>query len=95
MTGEEFEAQYAANSGITIARLRELGRIVAPCSCDYEGCEGWQSVNGEDWLAWQVLGLGDPKVAAKRAVAGIMQAADAAIARPTASQQASDEPPRT
>jgi hypothetical protein len=52
MTAEEFERQYAARSGITVEQLRELGRIVAPCDCGEEGCEGWQSTTlerlGED-----------------------------------------------
>jgi len=42
MTAEEFERAYAERSGITVERLRELGRIVAPCDCGEEGCEGWQ-----------------------------------------------------
>lgn len=43
MTADEFEAAYAERSGITVARLRELGRIVAPCECGDDTCEGWQS----------------------------------------------------
>lgn len=45
MTAEEFEAAYARRSGITVARLRELGRIVVPCRCGEEDCEGWASVS--------------------------------------------------
>ena len=59
MTAEEFERQYAARSGITVTRLRELGRIVAPCDCGEEGCEGWQSTTLErlaDEAAWKVGG---------------------------------------
>jgi hypothetical protein len=44
MTAEEFERAYAERSGITVERLRELGRIVAPCDCGEEICEGWQSL---------------------------------------------------
>jgi hypothetical protein len=47
MTGEEFERQYAARCGKTVEELRALGRGVRPCNCDYEGCEGWQSVSKE------------------------------------------------
>lgn len=47
MTAEEFERQYAERSGITVERLRELGRIVAPCDCGDELCEGWQSTTAE------------------------------------------------
>lgn len=48
-TAEQFELEYASRSGITVERLRELGRIVAPCDCGDEICEGWQSVNGQDY----------------------------------------------
>jgi hypothetical protein len=46
-TAEEFERQYARRSGITVERLRELGRTVRPCHCDDTGCEGWQSISTE------------------------------------------------
>lgn len=46
ITAEEFERQYAANSNQTVEQLRAKGRIVAPCDCDYELCQGWKSVNG-------------------------------------------------
>jgi hypothetical protein len=47
MTAEEFERQYAERSGITVEQLRALGRIVAPCHCAAEICEGWQSTTPE------------------------------------------------
>ena len=47
LTAEEFERQYAERTGVTVEQLREMGRIVAPCYCDYEGCEGWQSTTPE------------------------------------------------
>ena len=47
MTAEEFERQYAERSGLKVSQLRELGRIVVPCDCDYEFCEGWQSTTKE------------------------------------------------
>jgi len=47
MTAEEFERKYAEDSGITVERLRELGRIVAPCDCGEDYCEGWQSTTAE------------------------------------------------
>lgn len=45
MTGEEFEAAYAARSGITVDSLRGLGRVVLPCDRGEDGCEGWQSIS--------------------------------------------------
>jgi len=48
VTAEEFEAAYAARSGITVAELRAAGRIVVPCDCGNEMCEGWASVNAAD-----------------------------------------------
>ncbi|HEY1896730.1 MAG TPA: hypothetical protein VGG62_10680 [Terracidiphilus sp.] len=47
MTAEEFERQYAARSGLTVEQLREAGRIVAPCDCGWEHCQGWQSTTAE------------------------------------------------
>ncbi len=53
-----FERGYAARSGLTVHRLRELGRTVRPCRCDDEGCEGFMSVsltsaNDEDTAPWR------------------------------------------
>lgn len=44
---EEFERRYAERSGMTVEELRDLGRVVRPCSCGEEGCGGWQSVSEE------------------------------------------------
>lgn len=41
MTAEEFEAAYAARSGVTIQQLRTLGRYAEPCDCGDAACEGW------------------------------------------------------
>lgn len=64
MTAEEFEQQYAARTGITVQQLRELGRIVAPCHCGEDMCEGWQSTTQErldEEEAWKrIEGAGDP-----------------------------------
>jgi hypothetical protein len=46
-TAEDFERDYAERSGMTVERLRELGRVVRPCDCGEAGCEGWQSVSQE------------------------------------------------
>lgn len=45
MTGAEFEVAYAARSGVTVDWLRAQGRVVMPCECEQDGCEGWQSIN--------------------------------------------------
>lgn len=47
MTAEEFEAYYAANSHVTVAELRQFGRIVLPCHCGDKLCKGWQSRSAE------------------------------------------------
>lgn len=47
ITADEFEARYAERCGMDIATLRASGRVVVPCECDYEGCEGWQSMSRE------------------------------------------------
>lgn len=46
-TAGEFERQYAERSQMTVEQLRDLGRVVRPCDCGEEGCEGWQSVSQE------------------------------------------------
>jgi len=38
---DEFEAQYAARSGVTVAQLHAYGRYAEPCSCGNDECEGW------------------------------------------------------
>ena len=50
ITADEFEAQYAERSGLSIAELRASGRVVVPCDCDYEGCEGWRQMSRESVL---------------------------------------------
>ncbi len=45
----KFEEGYAARSGTTIARLKELGREARPCDCGDERCEGWQMVNAREF----------------------------------------------
>lgn len=45
ITAEEFERAYAERGGVTVEWLRAQGRIVAPCDCREEGCEGWQSIS--------------------------------------------------
>ena len=49
MTKDEFEEQYAERSGLTVARLQELGRGAVPCHCEYSECEGWQMVNLKEY----------------------------------------------
>ena len=41
MTAEEFEAAYAARSGVTVDWLHEHGRFAEPCDCGEPECEGW------------------------------------------------------
>jgi hypothetical protein len=42
VTREQFEAAYAARSGVTVDFLHEHGRRAEPCDCGEPGCEGWQ-----------------------------------------------------
>ena len=41
MTAEEFEAGYAAESGVTAEWLHRQGRYVERCDCGELGCRGW------------------------------------------------------
>jgi len=47
MIAEEFEAAYAAMSGVTVAFLHRWGRYAAPCDCGDSMCEDW--VMGHQW----------------------------------------------
>jgi hypothetical protein len=47
MTSDEFEAQYAREAQSTVENLRGSGRIVLPCDCGEDRCEGWQSTTLE------------------------------------------------
>lgn len=42
MTADEFEAAYAARSGVTVPFLHDWGRYADRCDCGDERCEGWQ-----------------------------------------------------
>lgn len=64
MTKAEFERGYAARSGLSVAQLRSLGRVVRLCTCGEDGCEGWQSLSqacaydydvGFDPTLWRVV----------------------------------------
>jgi len=47
MTAEEFEAAFAAMSGVTVAFLHRCGRYAEPCRCGGYGCQGWWM--GRQW----------------------------------------------
>jgi hypothetical protein len=42
MTAAEFEAAYAAASGVTVTWLHDHGRYALPCDCGDQTCGGWQ-----------------------------------------------------
>lgn len=44
VTAEEYLSAYATRSGMLPRQLLEYGRVVAACTCDYDGCEGWQVI---------------------------------------------------
>lgn len=48
MTADEFEAAYAARSGVTVEQLHGWGRHAEPCDCGDETCEGWAMAHRED-----------------------------------------------
>jgi hypothetical protein len=45
---EDFEAEYAARSGVSIEQIHAHGRGAVPCECDEPECLGWQMVNLAD-----------------------------------------------
>jgi len=52
VTAAEFEAAYAARSGVTVAELRAAGRVVVRCRCGEESCQGWASVSAAVAANW-------------------------------------------
>lgn len=52
LTAEQFEQAYAERSGRTVESLRAAGRVVRPCDCGENICEGWQYV--PQWLADEI-----------------------------------------
>jgi hypothetical protein len=56
ISAEQFEREYAERAGVTVERLRQLGRMVRPCDCGDEICEGWQMVS-----ASQAAEIDDPE----------------------------------
>lgn len=48
MTKEEFEHGYATRSGVSVARLHQLGRCAVPCDCGDEMCDGWQMLTRDE-----------------------------------------------
>jgi hypothetical protein len=53
MTADEFERAYAERSGLSVAGLRGLGRIVVACRCGGDDCEGWASVSKENAVDYE------------------------------------------
>lgn len=45
MTRDEFEAGYAARSGISLETLHALGMHGERCGCGEDGCPGWQMLS--------------------------------------------------
>jgi len=48
MTKEEFEAQYATRSGLSVEKLHICGQCAVPCDCNELGCRGWKMVDAMD-----------------------------------------------
>lgn len=52
MSARAFLERYAERSGMTPAALLEAGRVVVPCDCPFEWCEGWAVVPADDVYPW-------------------------------------------
>jgi len=61
MTALEFELDYAAAMGLTVDELRAFGRIVGPCNCDWDGCQGWASYPADMLANLKAMGKVDPE----------------------------------
>ena len=55
LSAEGFARAYADRSRVTVEWLREQGREVFPCNCDYGGCEGWQMSTRERILDYATM----------------------------------------
>lgn len=44
-TKEDFERDYAKNSGMSVERLKELGQVAVECGCDEDDCLGFRMVS--------------------------------------------------
>jgi hypothetical protein len=61
LTADEFEQAYATRSGLTVEQLRALGRVVRPCNCGDDSCQGWQSMTPERAALYdEALAKGEP-----------------------------------
>jgi hypothetical protein len=47
LTAAEFEAAYAARSGVSVEYLHWAGRFAQPCDCGWDDCQGWEM--GHQW----------------------------------------------
>ena len=52
MTAEQFERWYVDNCGVAVEELRGWNRVVRPCDCGDDICEGWQMI--PQWLADEI-----------------------------------------
>lgn len=49
ITRKVFAEGYAARSGMTVRKLKAIGREARPCCCGWDGCDGWQMAHvGEE-----------------------------------------------
>ena len=44
MSLDEFEREYSARSGLTVAQLHAFGLYAVQCNCGEGYCQGWQMV---------------------------------------------------
>ncbi|WP_428383671.1 hypothetical protein [Nevskia ramosa] len=60
MTAEEFTAGYCERSGITRAEFF-AGKVVLPCACAEEGCNGWARVSDDQQDVALHMGMRAPQ----------------------------------
>lgn len=56
-TRQEFEIEYAKNSGVTVEYLRAAGLLAIPCNCGEEGCRGWQMRHWENLDEYEIQSI--------------------------------------
>lgn len=61
ITRDQFEREYAERSGLTVEKLRELGRVVVACSCGAPECQGWASVSRKNAKDYEPGGIYGPR----------------------------------
>ena len=60
MTEDEFRTMWLRNSKMTLADARRYGRMVVPCDCAEDGCQGWGMIHTALLDEYELNALSEP-----------------------------------